>query len=348
VSAHDIIVIGASAGGVEALSTLVGALPADLPAALFIVMHIPAQSPSRMPDILMRAGHLPAIQPSDGMAIAHGQIYIAPPDQHMLIERGRIRLVRGPRENRHRPAIDPLFRSAARSYGPQVVGVIVTGALDDGTAGLLAIKQCGGVAIVQNPEEALYPGMPRSALENVLVDHCLPLAEIAALLVRLAHTPAHAIDAAQAPNELEQEMSVTNMDLAAMTNDDHPGTPSAFSCPECGGVLWELNHGELLRFRCRTGHAYSPESMVAGQSDTLEEALWVALKTLEESLSLSRRLAYQARTRGQPLVAERFFERARAAEQRIALIRQVLIREAPLATDISGPNGSLAHSSPAH
>ncbi|MFL5802534.1 MAG: chemotaxis protein CheB [Roseiflexaceae bacterium] len=349
-SGHDIIVIGASAGGVEALSTLVGALPADLPAAIFVVMHIPAQSPSMMPDILARAGDLPAIQPTDGMAIAHGHISIAPPDHHMLLEPGRIRIVHGPRENRHRPAVDPLFRSAARSYGPRVVGVIVTGTLDDGTAGLLAVKQRGGVAIVQDPEEALYPGMPRSALENVLVDHCLPLAEIAPLLVRLAHAPVRAVesDASPVPNEMKQEISVTTMDLAAMIGNDHPGTPSAFSCPECGGVLWELHDGELSRFRCRTGHAYSPESMVAGQSDTLEEALWVALKTLEESLSLSRRLGRQARERGQPLVAERFFERARDAEQRIMLIRQVLIGDTPLATDISGPNVSAAHGSPAH
>jgi two-component system chemotaxis response regulator CheB len=347
-SGHDIIVIGASAGGVEALSTLVGALPANLPAAIFVVMHITAQGPSRMPEILARAGRLPAVHPTDGMAIAHGHIYIAPPDKHMLLERGRIRIVHGPRENRHRPAIDPLFRSAARGYGPRVVGVIVTGMLDDGTAGLLAIKQCGGVAIVQNPEEALYPGMPRSALENVLVDHCLPLAEIASLLVRLAHAPVQAIDASPAPNEMEQEISVTNMDLTTMTGDDPPGTPSAFSCPECGGVLWELNDGDLIRFRCRTGHAYSPESMVVGQSDTLEEALWVALKTLEESLSLSRRLGHQARERGQSLVAERFFARARDTEQRIMLIRQVLIRDASLATDISRPNVSAAHGSPVH
>jgi two-component system, chemotaxis family, protein-glutamate methylesterase/glutaminase len=347
VSGHDIIVIGASAGGVEALSVLVGALPAELPAAVFIVLHISADSPSLMPNILRRAGDLPALQPTDGMTIAQGHIYIAPPGQHMLIEPRHIRIVHGPRENRHRPAVDPLFRSAARSYGPRVVGVVITGMLDDGTAGLLAVKQCGGVAIVQNPAEALYPGMPRSALEHVPVDHCVPLAEIAPLLVRLAHEPVDAIDVAPAPSEIEQEMSVTTMDLAAMTSDDHPGTPSAFSCPECGGVLWELHDGALTRYRCRTGHAYSPESMVAGQSDTLEEALWVALKTLEESLSLSRRLAHQARARGQPLVAERFFERAQDAEQRIILIRQVLIKDAPLATDIGGPSVSAVHGGPA-
>jgi two-component system chemotaxis response regulator CheB len=341
-SGHNIIVVGASAGGVEALSVLARELPAGFPAAIFVVLHIPAHSPSMLPSILSRAGQLPAIQPTDGMAISHGRLYIAPPDHHMLLERGRIRTVRGPRENRHRPAIDPLFRSAARSYGPQVVGVILTGTLDDGTAGLLAVKQCGGVAIVQDPNEALYAGMPRSALEHVDVDHCLPLDEIAPLLVELAHAPPRQQGATSVPDEMEREIRVTTMDLAAMTSDNHPGTPSAFSCPECGGVLWELSDGDLIRFRCRTGHAYSPESMLAGQTDTLEEALWVALKTLEESLSLSRRLGRQARERGQLLVAERFEERAHDTEQRIAVIRHGLLRDVPLTTDLGLSSGSAA------
>jgi two-component system, chemotaxis family, protein-glutamate methylesterase/glutaminase len=341
-SGHNIIVVGASAGGVEALSVLARELPAGLPAAVFVVLHIPAHSPSMLPSILSRAGQLPALQPTDGMAISHGCIYVARPDHHMLLERGYIRIVRGPRENHHRPAIDPLFRSAARSYGPRVAGVILTGMLDDGTAGLLAIKQRGGVAIVQDPKEALYPSMPSSALEHVPVDHCLTLSEISTLLVELAHASLPEQGATHVPEEMEQEIRVTTMDLAAMTSDDHPGTPSAFSCPECGGVLWELNDGNLLRFRCRTGHAYSPESMLAGQSDTLEEALWVALKTLEESLSLSRRLGRQARERGQLLVAERFEERAADAEQRIVVLRQGLLRDMPLTTNLSLPSASTA------
>lgn len=339
---NNIIVIGASAGGVEALSVLARELPAGLPAAIFMVLHIPAHSPSMLPSILSRVGQLPAIQPTDGMAISPGCIYVAPPDHHMLLERGYIRIVRGPRENHHRPALDPLFRSAARSYGPQVAGVILTGMLDDGTAGLLAIKQRGGIAIVQDPKEALYPSMPRSALEHVPVDHCLTLSEITTLLVELAHASLPEQGATHVPDDMEQELSVTTMDLAAMTNDDHPGTPSAFSCPECGGVLWELNDGNLIRFRCRTGHAYSQESMLAGQAETLEEALWVALKTLEESLSLSRRLGRQARERGQSLVAERFQERAHDVEQRIAVLRQVLIQDAPLANNLDMPSASAA------
>jgi two-component system chemotaxis response regulator CheB len=320
---------------------LARALPADLPAAVFVVLHLPAQSPSMLPSILGRAGPLPTAQLYDGMPIKHGHIYVAPPDHHLLIERGQARIVHGPRENRHRPAIDPLFRSAARGYGPRVLGVILTGTLDDGTAGLQAIKQLGGVAIVQDPQDALYPGMPRSALENVAVDYCLPLAEIAPLLVRLALEPAGEAGAPAVPGQMAQEMNVTEMAMDAMTGDDPPGVPSAFSCPECGGVLWELRDGDLTRFRCRTGHAYSAESMLAGQSEVLEEALWVALKTLEEHAGLSRRMGKQAHDRGHERIAARFDERVRDAEQRIALIRQVLVNEQPT-IEIAGLDDGVA------
>jgi two-component system chemotaxis response regulator CheB len=341
---HDIIVVGASAGGVEALINLVRALPPDLPAAICIVLHMPAQSPSMLPKILSRAGPLPVAQPRDRTPIEHGHIYVAPPDHHLLVERGYLRSVHGPRENRHRPAVDPLFRSAAQAYGPRVLGVILTGTLDDGTAGLQAIKQRGGLAIVQDPQDALYSGMPRSALENVAVDHCLPLAEIAPLLTRLAHEPVDEQAAPPVPQEMAQEIKVVEMTMEMLTGDDHPGVPSAFSCPECGGVLWELRDGDLIRFRCRTGHAYSPESVLAGQSDVLEEALWVALKTLEEHTSLSRRLGKQARERGHERIAARFDERVSDAERRIALIRQVLIHEQPMLEshipdDVAADNG---------
>jgi two-component system, chemotaxis family, protein-glutamate methylesterase/glutaminase len=343
---HDIIVVGASAGGVEALMTLVRALPANLPATVCIVLHLPAQSPSMLPSILERAGPLPALQAHDGAPIRHRQIYVAPPDHHLLIERGRLRVIHGPRENRHRPAIDPLFRSAACAYGSRVLGVILTGSLDDGTAGMQAVKQRGGIAIVQDPREALYPSMPRSAIENVAVDYCLPLAEIGPLLAQLASEPADENGAPPVPEEMEREIRVTEMDMTMMTSDDHPGAPSAFSCPECGGVLWELRDGDLIRFRCRTGHAYSPESMLEGQTDVLEEALWVALKTLEENVSLSRRLGKQARDRGHHRIAARFDERVQDAEQRIALIKQVLINDQPMAAtdmlddDVPSGNGS--------
>ena len=326
---HDIIVIGASAGGVEALTKLVSTLPADLPAAVFVVLHIPAQSPSLLPNILSRSGTLKAIGPEDGDAIQYGTIYVAPPDQHLLIERNRVRVVRGPKENRHRPAIDPLFRSAALAHGPRAVGVILTGSLDDGTAGLLAIKQCSGIAIVQDPDEALYPSMPLSALAHVKVDYTLPISEIGSLLTRLANEQVPEEGSYPMSEDMEREIKLAEMDtdLETISSNGRNGTPSVYSCPDCGGVLWEVHDGELLRFRCRVGHAFSVESVLAAQSEQLEEALWTALKTLEENASLSRRMAKQARARGQEWLARNFDEKLHQAEEHALTIQQVLQKD---------------------
>jgi two-component system chemotaxis response regulator CheB len=328
---HDIIVIGASAGGVEALRQLVNDLPADLPAALFVVLHIPPQSPSILPYLLERAGKLKAEHPQDGARIEHGHIYIAPPDRHLLVERNLIRVTHGPKENRYRPAVDPLFRSAARAYGPRVVGVILTGALDDGTAGLRDVKQRGGVAVVQDPLDALYPGMPKSALANVRVDYCLPLAEIAPTLVRLAHEPAAEEGAYPVPDELEIENSITeNSYEADMEAVGKLGVPSNFTCPECHGTLWEIRDGELLRFRCHVGHAYSADSLLAEQDENLENTLWAAVRALEENAHLARRVAKRLRERDpQSRVAERIGERAQNTEQHAQLLRQMLLQGEP-------------------
>ncbi|HEX6556713.1 MAG TPA: chemotaxis protein CheB [Ktedonobacteraceae bacterium] len=330
---HDIVVVGTSAGGVEALATLVSALPPDFPAAIFVVLHTPAHSPSFVPKILSRSGPLEAVQASDSMEIEHGRIYVSPPDHHMLVERGKVRVVRGPKENRHRPAVDPLFRSAALAYGPRVVGVILTGALDDGTAGLRDVKRRSGIAIVQDPGEAIFPGMPLSALEHVQVDYILPLAAISQLLVRLANEPVKEEAGDAMSEDLEKETQIVQMDTSLMRADKQNGTPSVFSCPECGGVLWELQDGDMLRFRCRVGHAFSIESMFAEQSEALETALWGALKTLEESADLSWRMAQQAHMRGQKRLASRYEAKLQEAEQRIALIRRALIKSETIAED---------------
>ena len=264
-SGHDVIVIGASAGGVEALVALVHDLPPDLPAALFVVLHIPPYGTSVLPAILSRKGPLPARHPTDGEAIQPGHIYIAPPDYHLLIDGDRIRLSRGPNENGHRPAIDTLFRSAARSAGPRVIGVVLSGALDDGTAGLQAMKMRGGLAVVQDPEDALFSSMPRSAVDNVAVDHVLPLSAIAPALATLTRQPVPEQEEAAVPDEMEIEVGVAEMDMAAL-EADRAGAPSGYACPDCHGVLWEVQEGELVRFRCRVGHAYSPDSLLASQS----------------------------------------------------------------------------------
>ncbi|GAC1349822.1 MAG: chemotaxis protein CheB [Ktedonobacteraceae bacterium] len=324
---HDIIVIGASAGGVEALVTIARTLPPKLPAAIFIVLHIPAQSPSHLPDILNRFGLLKAVHATDGTAIVHGRIYIAPPDHHMLVERGKIRIVHGPKENRHRPAVDPLFRSAARTYGTRVVGIVLTGSLDDGTAGLLTVKRCGGVAIVQDPKEALYGSMPTSALENVAVDYTLPLASMSPLLAHLASEKVTEKGECPMADDMEKETRQDETDTTIMNSADHVGAPSPFSCPECGGVLWEIQDEELPRFRCRVGHAFSIESVFAEQAEALESALWVAMKTLQESAELSQRMAQKASERGHVATAQRYEKKVRDARQRITLIQRALLKD---------------------
>jgi two-component system, chemotaxis family, protein-glutamate methylesterase/glutaminase len=302
----------------------VSQLPADLPASLFVVLHVPRHGTSVLPAILRRAGPLPAVHPSDGEPIVHGRIYVAPPDSHLLVGAGRVRLTRGPTENGHRPAIDPLFRSGARAHGPRVVGVILSGTLDDGTAGLATIKACGGVAVVQSPDEALYTGMPTNAIEHVSVDHILPVSAIAALLIELAHQPVSA-EPPNPPADLEIETDVAALLPEAVHRHDRPGTPSGFACPDCGGVLWELPSEDMVRFRCRTGHAWSMASLITRQATGVEEALWAALRALEENAALARRLEERARQRGNARGARHFREETEAATARAELIRRLLL-----------------------
>ncbi len=326
-SGHDIIVIGASAGGVEALSKVVSQLPADFPAAIFIVLHVSPHGTSALPQILSRAGSLPATHPKDGQAIEAGHIYVAPPDQHLLLKQGSITLTHGPRENGNRPAVDPLLRTAARIYGDRVIGVILSGVLDDGTAGLKAVKQRGGIAIAQDPDDALYSSMPRSAIENVDVDYVTPIADMGALLSSLVNQPADEVDHPMS-DDVDFEADIAELNKETLKDRNRPGKPSAFICPECGGVLWEIDEGDLIHFRCRTGHAYSAETLMAEQSDALENAFWVAMRALEESASLSRRLEAKARKQGYASSAARFAQQAEASEQRAELMRQVLLHSA--------------------
>lgn len=324
---HDIIVVGASAGGVEALTYLVKHLPPDLNAAILIVLHVPAHATSVLPSILERAGNLPVSHAKDNEAISPGRIYVAPPDYHLLVKPGYIHLSRGPRENSHRPAIDPLFRTAARAYGRRVVGVVLTGVLDDGAAGLKAVKMRDGVAVVQHPDDAMYSGMPRSAIANVDdIDHILPLSEIPDALVVLANTPVSAEPEKPVSQEMEIESELAGMNMTVLNQDERPGKPSSFACPDCGGTLWDLSEGDLLRFRCRTGHAFSSETLLAKQSDALEDALWIALRALEEKSSLSRRMAQRMGDRNQTLSAKRLEQEAQDAQQQAALIRDVLLK----------------------
>jgi len=325
VQTHDIIVIGASAGGVETLIEIVRNLPEDLPAAVFVVVHVPANSATVLPTVLTRAGKLPANHAVTREPIRRGRIYVAPPDRHLLVKDGHVLLGRGPKENSARPAVDPLFRTAARAYGRRVIGVILSGSLDDGTVGLDVIKHVGGIAIVQDPENALFPGMPRSAVENVAVDHVVPAAEIAPLLVRLSQEPVTGNGKVHMSDELKQEADLAELDERELQSNDRPGTPSEFACPECHGVLFELSEKQLIRFRCRTGHAYTAESLMSEQGDNLEAAMWTAMTALKERSVLAQRLAERARGRGHDMTARLFDEQARDADAQASLIRQAML-----------------------
>lgn len=322
---RDIIVIGSSVGGVEALQKVVGGLPAGFPGSLFVVLHIAPETYSVLPKILSRAGKLPARHAVDGELIRQGRIYVAPPDHHLVLEDGRVRLTRGPKENRHRPAIDPLFRSAARWYGPRVIGIVLTGALDDGTVGLITIKNRGGLAIVQDPEEAFCSSMPRSAMEHVDVDHVASLARIPELLEEAVRQPVLTGNGAGKHSDLAKEVQYAELEMAAIEDEDRPGTPSQFACPECGGVLWEMHETDMLRFRCRVGHAYTAKSLDVEQAHAVENALWAAMRALEEGASLAKRMANSARDRRNPGMAKRFAERAQEKKEQAGVLRKLLV-----------------------
>jgi two-component system chemotaxis response regulator CheB len=322
------VVIGASAGGVEAMRQLVPAIPAGFPAPILLVIHISPDTPTLLPQILARHADIEVKLAQNGEHVRAGVLYVAPSDLHLLVEKdGSLRTVRGPRENRHRPAVDPLFRSAALAFGPGAIGVVLSGGLDDGTAGLATIKQLGGVALVQDPEDALFPSMPTSALTHVEVDRRVTIATLGKTLTELVAAPLPARPPAADLGKVEMEKNIAAFDPQVFQDDERPGTPSPYSCPDCGGVLWEIEEPHLVRYRCRVGHALSPETMLAAQNDKLEEALWMALKTLEESARLSKRLAETQRRHGHDWMRERFEAKERDARDRAEIIRQVLVTD---------------------
>jgi two-component system chemotaxis response regulator CheB len=319
----NVIVVGASAGGVEALIRLVGDLPADIDAAVAVALHVPEHSPSVLPAILSRQGDLPAAHVRDGESLLHRRIYVAPPGRHLLIKRRTVRAVNGPHENGHRPSIDPLFRTAARAHRRRVIGVVLSGSLDDGTAGLAAIKAAGGAALVQDPADALFNGMPTSAIEHVSVDFVGSIPEIAGELARRA-----ALLSADKMEDLvsdEDEFDAVEMDRGTSDPDTWNAVPSQYTCPECHGSLWEVKDG-MVRYRCRTGHAYSPATLASEQTVYVEEALFTALRALEENASLLRRLGERTASREQRRSSERFMAQAESVEARARVIRDALNR----------------------
>ena len=325
---RDVVVVGASAGGVEALKELVSGLPSDLAATVLVVLHIPPSGGNALAGILDRAGPLEVRRAKNGEPLVHGTVRVAPPDHHLLVVDGRVALSLGPRENGHRPAVDVLFRSAARAVGARCIGVVLSGALDDGSAGLVAVRTRGGIGIVQDPDEALQPGMPGSAIAAATPEHVLPVSQIAGLLARLVKEEVTDGVLARPSELMEVETAMAQFDMSKIDGQEHPGHPAGFSCPDCAGALWSIEEGGLLRFRCRVGHAWSAESLLAQQSETLEGALWMALRSLEEKAALSRQLGRRAEEDDRALSAARFTSLADESSRAAQLIRDFLLSTA--------------------
>jgi two-component system chemotaxis response regulator CheB len=320
---RDIVVIGASAGGVQALLEVVRGFPSDLPAAIFVVVHVPSGK-SALPEILARASGLPATHARNGEQFELGHIYVAPPDYHMLVRSGWIDLSHGPRENRTRPAIDPLFRSAARAFGPRVAGVILSGALGDGATGLLAVKSRGGYSIVQDPSEAIIESMPRSALRLVEIDSVLPAASIAAEIVRQAGKPVREEGLTPMNDDMELAEIVISEDFEEQVTNRRASEITPLTCPDCGETLWQAMVGPVLRFQCHVGHSWEGERLLDLKSEQVEDAHWASVRILKERAALNRQVASRARSGGDTERAARIDEQAALDDDRAESIRDLL------------------------
>jgi two-component system, chemotaxis family, protein-glutamate methylesterase/glutaminase len=319
---RDVVAVGASAGGVEALRALVAGLPAKLPAAVLVVLHMPRESPSALPAILSRSGPLPAAAAVDGEPLRPGHVYVAPAGHHLLVLDGRIRLSHGPSENGHRPAIDPLFRSVARSVGARGIAVVLSGSRDDGAVGAAAVRAHGGAVIVQDPADALYSSMPLATMARIAPHHIAAAADIGGLLSGLTAMTLP-VPASGHDGDAQLDGEVAMSDFAAITTDQLLSTPAAYGCPSCGGGLFELESSPAPRYRCRIGHAWSPESLLDEQAVATEGALWMALRALEEKSTLSRRMADSSMGRR---YGDRYEEMAEDADNAGSLIRGLIAR----------------------
>jgi two-component system, chemotaxis family, protein-glutamate methylesterase/glutaminase len=325
-----LVVVGASAGGVEALRQFVAGLPVDLGAAVLVVLHVPADAPSALPRILARVSGLPVSPAVAGRRLEAGTVLVAPPNQHLMVIDGEVALSSGPQENGHRPAVDVLFRSAARVAGPRTIGVVLSGSLDDGAAGAVAIASRGGRIMVQDRAEALYSSMPDAAARAAHADARLTAGSMGSVLAQWldAHDSAVVVapaDTSQAASEtMRMEVEMADLDPAAVHEPERPGIPAGFGCPDCGGALFQIDEGGLRRYRCRVGHAWSPESLLAEQTSAMEGALWMALRSLEEKAALSTDLARRARSSGHDLTATRFDEHAQETLGAAELVRRLI------------------------
>jgi two-component system, chemotaxis family, protein-glutamate methylesterase/glutaminase len=319
---HDMIVIGASMGGVEALKRLAAQFPQDLPASVLVVQHTYPHSQPLLAEILNKVSSLGAVHPKDQEEILPGRIYVAPPDFHMLVRDGHILLSRGPKENRVRPAIDPLFRSAAISFGTRTVGVVLSGLQDDGTIGLIAIKRCGGVAIVQDPKDAAYPQMPLTALREDHPDHSLPLDGIGPLLDRLAREPVKS--PWPIPEDLKMEVKLTEVVSGSISPEDMPGEPANLICPDCGGPLWELKSEEMTHYRCLTGHAFTRDGFMRLKNEEIERVLWEAVRNFEEKAKFLSRMAGERREKSTAKFSTDYARQVEQARENARILKEFM------------------------
>ncbi|QRR03256.1 chemotaxis protein CheB [Dyadobacter sandarakinus] len=333
---RDIVVVGSSAGGLPALQQLVAGLPMDFDAAVLIVQHMPAYSPSNLHHILGRQGNLPVMVARDGEEIESGNVYVATPDHHLLVENGKMLVKRGPKENRFRPSIDALFRSAAYNYGSRVIGVVLSGALDDGTSGCWTIKRLGGVTITQDPDDSLFPQMPLNAQEHVAIDYSLPAAKIAALLSRLINEPGGANPKLTTKEKklLEVELVIAKTGGAFQLGIINLGELSPFTCPECHGALVQLTDGEIIRFRCHTGHAYTINALLSEVSTNIEGILTQAMQSLEESTMLLIRLGEHFDSKKMSDIARVFYDKASQVQKQSRNVYDAVQSQQIISADI--------------
>lgn len=327
-SGHDIVVIGASAGGLKAVSAVLRELPASLDAAVFVVQHVAADKKSYLPHLLGDITDLPVRSPDDNEAFRRGHVYVATPDHHLLLSSDRVRVMRGPQENRFRPSIDALFRSAARSHGSRVIGVILTGYLDDGTVGLQTIKKRGGIAVVQDPEEAEYPSMPRTALRYVEVDYKVPIADAGALLIRLVSEPAASQEDFPTTPAIEIESNIAEQVMTTkefLQNVEEIGERTTYTCPDCNGSIWQIGDEEPLKLRCHVGHSFTGEVFSAEQSRNIESALWSAIRIMEEKVTFTRQLAERKRVQKLPDDADALETEADAVDEEVTKVRDLIV-----------------------
>jgi two-component system, chemotaxis family, protein-glutamate methylesterase/glutaminase len=331
---RDVVAVGTSAGGVEALLFLAKRFRRDFPASVLITIHLPSHVRSALDELLTSAGPLPAAFAADGERLKKGRIYIAPPDRHLIVDGDRLSLGSGPRENNARPALDPMLRATALCCGFRSVGVVLTGTLGDGASGLSALQQCGGMTVVQDPKDAAFPEMPLTALNRAKPDHVVPLADMPALLDTLAHQPAG--EPVPAPRSTRFEVAIARNGgngMDTMDKMDGLGRRSVLACPDCGGVMWEIDEGDLLRYRCHVGHTYTAEVMSVALDENLRRALASALRALEERVALARKLYRQAADSGHRLLAESWASKAHEFEHEMDVIRASIRRVDQLAAD---------------